>query len=308
MTRRIILGPQRPVTNLGGAAADLPDAPVAVVSAAWKEAEGYIEDLAELLPQKLVDLGLNRRAEAAFAADQRLREAHQERQDRLKDLQRLYRLRMRQLMIAARQVTRDGGASDLIDQARHEAVAQIQQLDRQHVAQARRIHDQFHEELRGLESAALAEQIHEVETLLESCPSLLLTGGNVAVLANRLRLFNDAPWLQGRPVLAWSAGAMALSDNIVLFNDHTPQGRREPEVLMAGAGVLPDLVFFPGASRRLKLNNRRQMDLLASRFAPARCVTLDSGSRLAFDGASLVAASGAMLIERGGELRPLEIS
>ncbi|MEM7705766.1 MAG: hypothetical protein AAF358_09460 [Pseudomonadota bacterium] len=305
MARRIILGPQRPVTNLGTAAGNLPEAPVAVVSAAWKEAEGYIDDLAELVPRELVDLHLNRRAEAAFAADHRLRAAHQERQERLKDLQRLYQLRMRQLMTAARQVMRDGGAPDLIERARSQAVAQIQELDRQHVAQARRIHQEFVAELTDIESAALAEQVAEVERQLSRCEALLITGGNVAVLANRLRLFGDAPWLHDRPVLAWSAGAMALTDSIVLFNDHTPQGRREPEVLMAGASVLPGLVFFPGASRRLKLDDQRQLALLARRFAPARCVTLDSGASLVFDDTHLTAASGARLIGPDGDLTPL---
>ena len=68
MPERILLGPQRPHTNLPEAFRDrgLPGGPVAVISAGWQEAEGDIDDVRALVPRELIDLELYRRAEELF--------------------------------------------------------------------------------------------------------------------------------------------------------------------------------------------------------------------------------------------------
>src|SRR5690606_41913723 len=65
---------------------------------------------------------------------------------------------------------------------------------------------------------------------LDNVETVVITGGNVAILINRLRLFGLGNMLKAKNVVAWSAGAMALCDRIVLFHDNPPQGRRNPEV------------------------------------------------------------------------------
>ena len=111
---RLLLGPQRPVTNLGDAvkAAGIPEGPVAVISAGWQEAEGDIDDVQQLIPRPLVDLRLYHRAEEIFATQRQLHELYRSRQDQLKELQRLYRLRLRQLMIAARHTLKADARSE----------------------------------------------------------------------------------------------------------------------------------------------------------------------------------------------------
>ncbi len=68
---------------------------------------------------------------------------------------------------------------------------------------------------------------------------MLIAGGHVAVLLNRMRLFRLGEELAKKPLIAWSAGAMALSERIVLFHHHAPQGRRDAELLDAGLGIVP---------------------------------------------------------------------
>jgi len=101
----------------------------------------------------------------------------------------------------------------------------------------------------------------------------------VGVLAEVLHLFNiaAAPLSQ---VIAWSAGAMALADRIVLFHDRSPQGPGHPEVYGAGLSLLREVVLLPHARARLLLDDAPRMAVFARRFAPARCILLETGARL----------------------------
>ena len=59
-----------------------------------------------------------------------------------------------------------------------------------------------------------------------------------------LHLFHVAPHLPPR-VVAWSAGAMALTERVVLFHDFVPHGVAQTEVYGAGIGVVPGVVAAP---------------------------------------------------------------
>ena len=80
-------------------------------------------------------------------------------------------------------------------------------------------------------------------------------------------------------MIAWSAGAMALTDRIVLFHDRSPQGPGHPEVYGSGLSVLRDVVLLPHARARLLLDDTPRMAVFARRFAPARCVLLEPPER-----------------------------
>ena len=116
---------------------------------------------------------------------------------------------------------------------------------------------------------------------------MVIAGGHVGVLADVLHLFNVAAVFVGsRPVIAWSAGAMALTDRIVLFGDRSPQGPGHPEVYGSGLSVLRDVVLLPHARARMLLDDTPRMAVFARRFGPARCVLLDPGTRIELDGAA----------------------
>jgi peptidase E len=61
-------------------------------------------------------------------------------------------------------------------------------------------------------------------SLLAASHAVLIAGGHIAVLLNRLRLFDLSAVLRERPVFGWSAGAMVLTSRIVLFHDSPPRG------------------------------------------------------------------------------------
>ena len=302
MPVRILLGPQRPLTNLPDAfrAGDLPAGPVAVISAGWQEAEADIDDVRALVPHSLIDLELYQRAERVFAGDPSLYAAYRRRQDRLVELQRLYRLRLRQAMLAARQVRRAEAAADLVAGEERHAVSQLRALDRHHLKRTRAIHGEF--EVARNASALVAEEAASIEGRIRDCATVLITGGHLPVLLNRLQLFGLQRLLAPRHVVAWSAGAMALSERVVLFHDRTPQGRRDPELLGDGLGLLRGYVLLPDARHRLLHSDAVRTGVFNRRFAPARCVTPDRGALLRLSDAAVQSADNVGYLSAAGEI------
>ena len=303
MPRRLLLGPQRPILNLKDAVqkADVPDGPIAVISAGWQEAEGDIDDVREVVGRELVDLGLYHRAETLFENDALLRAAYRARQDRLVELQRLNRLRLKQLMIAAREALRAEGDESLISAERRHAVSQLRALDRHHYQRICQIHSTFDREFSVDAYAPLAEAVDPVRSILIDCPTVLITGGNIAVLANRMRLFDAGPMLEDKHLIAWSAGAMVLTERIVLYHDRTPLVRRDAELFGPGLNLLPGFVFLPDAKRRLRKSDEVRMALFSRRFSPDACVTLDSGTALLFENDRVVSVDSAKRLTRTGK-------
>ncbi len=117
------------------------------------------------------------------------------------------------------------------------------------------------------------------------------------MLLNRLRLFGLERLLRTRPVVAWSAGAMAIAERVVLFHDHPPQGAGNAELFEAGLGLVRGAVFLPHAASRLALDDPTRVALLARRLARPRACTLDDGD----------AAALAPRPARGSALRSLRL-
>jgi hypothetical protein len=108
--------------------------------------------------------------------------------------------------------------------------------------------------------------------------------------------------LADRHIVAWSAGAMALTGRIVLFHDRSPEGRRDAEVLGTGCGILPGYVMLPDAKRRLRTGDRLRVGLMSRRFAPDVCVALDNGTEMVIDESATQRAEGARQLRRDGRL------
>lgn len=305
---RVLLGPQRPVVNLRDAvdAAGIGEGPIAVISAGWQEAEGDIADVRDAVGLPLEDLGLYQRAEALLANEAAMAEAYRLRQNRLIEQQRLYRLRLKPLAQAARAVWRSEGEPDLLRAEKRHAIAQLRALDRHHLQRTELVHREFDTRYSGDTNARLAKHIAEIGEILTHCRAVLVTGGNVTVLLNRMRLFNVGRLIAALPAIGWSAGAMVLAERIVLFHDKTPQGRREPEVLGAGLGLVGGCVVLPDAERRLRRGDRPRTATFSRRFAPDTCYTLDSGSMLRLDSGIVVTARSVRRLKNDGRFSPVQ--
>lgn len=307
---RLLLGPQRPTRNLEEviAAAEFPDGPLAVISAGWQEAEGDFGDVGEVAGHPLSDLGLYARAEAVFAADAALATAYRERQDRLQEQQRLYRRRLKQLAVAARQTLRDTGDAEIVAAEQRHAIAQLRALDRHHLHRTELLLKAFETAYAPAQHSGLAGHAAEIRAGIEQAAGVLITGGNVVVLLNRMRLFGLAEMLRSVHVIGWSAGAMVLTGRVVLFHDKTPEGRRDAEVLCAGTGLVKGLVVLPDAKQRLRRRDRLRMTLMSRRFGPDTCAVLDSGAALELEAGRIRGVAGAKRLNRNGRIVGIRVS
>jgi peptidase E len=306
MTQRILLGPQSPKPGLRQAAAAIgADGPIVVISAGWRDSEGDIEELQEEFDQPLQDLMIYHRAEEIFAREPELRALQRERQDKLQELQELYRLRLGPTITAARKLMRATTQPELLRLEQRAAIAQVRALDRHHLRRIQAIHHEFDLRRAQLQLPAATAGREAVQRQLAGAALVLIAGGHVAVLLNRMRLFRLGELLAEKPLIAWSAGAMALSERIVLFHHNAPQGRRDAELLDAGLGIVRRRILLPHARTRLDWSNRKRMALFSRRFAPAACCTLDEGSLLHFEDERLVSAAKSFTVTRTGQKRVL---
>ncbi|MBL8754250.1 MAG: Type 1 glutamine amidotransferase-like domain-containing protein [Planctomycetes bacterium] len=287
LSTAILLGPQRHVRLVQPALDTLvpgDDRPVALVSAGWEERESEDHEFRDHIGRSVQNLEIWARVERIFERDRELLGAMRQRHDTLRRVQELYRLRLLGAMEATRELLRRPGNDLWLAAERHDALVMLQGIDSQHVARVQQVHDEFEARWRPGERAAVQRERRDLHKKLQESCCLCIAGGHIAVLLHRLRLF-DVLGLHGdRPVVAWSAGAMALCERIVLFHDTPPQGSACAEVMEAGFGVLPDLVALPHAKKRLDATDERNVQLFARRFAPALCVLLDDGARVDWNG------------------------
>ena len=259
------------------------EGPLAIVTAGWEEREAEDEELREHLERSVVTLGLWPRAEEVFRRDPEVRSLLYERYDRLRELQGLYRLRLRALLGTCRALfaRTDPAAPDaLVGPELDGAIAELRRLDAHHLERTAALDEEVFARLDAPGRPSLARDRDEVARAVGSSSALLIAGGHVGILLNRLRLFGVVEASGELPIVAWSGGAMALAERVVLFHDSPPQGPGDPEVYGRGMGLVRGLVPLPHARHRLRLGDPARVALFARRFAPDVCVPLDVGDRV----------------------------
>ena len=296
--RVTLLGPQRRPTLDSVVASLRLDGPFATITAGWQEGEQDDGELRKRLGHRDVNLSLYRRwldvleRDPEFAAaDRRLRAVMEEMQD-------IYLLRLDYAMRAVYAVQRRNGDDKIRDGALADAIASVRELDAAHRHRVSEIRLEFYQARQPHNRPVIAEHRDEVSRLLGDAAALVLAGGHVGVLADVLHLFNVAAALRS-PVIAWSAGAMALTDRIVLFNDRAPQGPGHPEVYGSGLSLLRSLVLLPHARAKLLLDDAPRMAIFARRLAPARCILLETGTRIDTDSDGTCPPDARVLAEDG---------
>ena len=299
----IFLGPQFREPNLAFALRQLSLAgPLVSISAGWQEREGEIDELRAHVAAPVTDLAVYARAEEVLGTDAELQSAYRARQSRLREMQDLYRLRLAHAVAAISDLLERDGDPRLVRRARRSALHVLRALDREHLCSIEREHAAFRRKLRVQQRAPVVSHIEALRRLIQGAAAVLIAGGHVAVLANRLRLFDLQRLLAGKTIIAWSAGAMALSERIVLFHDHPPQGAGIAEVFDAGLGLARGVVPLPSAQTRLALHEYDSVAQFVRRFAPARCLTLDEGSFVHWREGRLAGTYASWQLSRSGAL------
>jgi hypothetical protein len=307
MSRIVLLGPQRLSPTVGEEVKRRGiTGPVAMITAGWQERESEDGEFREVLAVPAVNLRLYARWEEIRQEDPEFAELHRGRQDQLRQLSRIYRRRLALLRQQASELLEMDGSPELLDPERADAIEMLKALDAHHLRRVEEINDEFEWAVRPGERPSVARHRAELAEILRGCEAIAMAGGHVAVLLNRLRLFDIEPMLRRLTVFAWSAGAMTLTERIVLFHDSPPQGAGNPEVLELGLGLIPGVVVLPSARHRLHLEHTQRVALMVQRLAPARCVPMDERERLESADGVLSFTDGLRLLRPDGTVGELE--
>jgi hypothetical protein len=296
--RVILLGPQRrPTVDAVVRSLGLSDS-FATVTAGWQEREADDGELVARLGGRAVNLSLYRRWLDVQDSDPEYAAGERAVQEELAELQDIYLVRLDYALQAVYALQSHSGQDWLLSDAVDAAIAAVRELDAAHLRRVNEVRGEFFARLPPHERPSIAGHRAAVAGVLAEAAALVIAGGHVGVLAEVLHLFNvaaalpssggpgapEAPEALGWPVIAWSAGAMGLTDRIVLFHDRAPQGPGHPEVYASGLSVVRDAVLLPHARARLLLDDTVRMAVFARRFAPARCVLLEAGTRVEVGG------------------------
>jgi hypothetical protein len=302
--RVTVLGPQRRPT-VDQVVADIgADAPIATVTAGWLEREPDDVELDRVLGGRSVNLELHRRWLEVLAHDREYATAEIEHRAVLDQLQEFYVVQLDHALRALYEVAGRGGSPRSTTAAIADALAVVRLIDERHRDQVWSAHNDFGAAWRPQERAIIAAHVAIVNQLLADAAALVITGGHVGVLIHVLRLFGVHP-PDSLPLVAWSAGAMALTERVVLFHDRIPHGPPHAEVYDDGLGIIPRAVLLPHARRRLRVDDRLRMSVFARRFEPARCVVLDDGLRLDLEPDGSL-PTGARIVESDGHIATLD--
>jgi len=251
----VLLGPQRDQPTVRAACESTGAAGTwTMITTGCGEREREHEGLVVHVGREAANLRLFARAERVLSKDPELFNAVRARDDVLRELRTLYRLRLDHAMDGARALQTRAEAPELLEDAFRDALEAVAALDRHHLLRVREVRDEFNARWMPAERDGVAKERRAVAREIRRGCGVMIAGGHVAVLLDRMRLLGvGAPLLRERPVVAWSAGAMALTERVVLFHDSPPQGRGNAEVLENGLGLVPGLVALPHARRRLLL-------------------------------------------------------
>jgi len=303
----VLLGAQRFEPTLSEAVSALGvTGRIATITAGWQERELEDEELSEHLGRRTVNLRLHTRGEELFAADAELRAAHRERQEALRHRQDFYRIRLEHQLEADHVIRQRSAPQEILAEQTEASIDSIRELDRWHLAQCAREHEAFEARWRLRERATVARHRQELSRVVADCAAIAVAGGHVVTLINRMNLFGIGEMAAGRIVFAWSAGAMAVSEQVVLFHDDPPQGPGASEVLDTGLGLCPGVVVFPEPEKRLRLDRKDRVARMARRFSPAYCLALPARSRVTWCAGKFEGSHGVQWMRADGEAVPFE--
>jgi len=302
MSTTILLGPQRFTTTVGATVRSLGvTGRIAMVNSGWEERESDDGELAGHLDGRGVNLRLHHRMMDVLTKDQHFAAAAVAFRDRMDELRAFYGIRLQAAIDAVHAVAHRTSIHAVGPIAEESAMEAVREVDRWYAAELDELYGSVRATAPLDESGTIGWHRGEIGALLDECEAVVIAGGNVRTLLRTLRVF-DVTLRPEQSVVAWSAGAMALTDEVVLFHDFTPHGVAAAELHDRGLGRLPGIVALPHAKRRLMLDDHERMSVLARRFAEHRLLLLDDGAVVRFPDGATELPPGARVIDRTGHV------
>ncbi len=296
--RITLLGPQRePVVDEVMRSLGLEGARVATITAGWRDRERDDTVLVDQLGGRCVNLHLWQRMQQIWEEDPELERADRRRRQVLTEMQELYLIGLQKAVEACTRIRGHQPRDARVHRMAVEDVLEIiRELDERHVQRVGEVNEEFFATHEPQHRDPVVRGRHEVGHLVGECEAVVIAGGHVGVLLGTLHMFDLAPVLAtavpdprdprgvharvDRPVLAWGAGAMAITERVVLFYDDSVVAPGVAEVLMDGLGLTRGLVALPSATDRLDIKDPDRMRTLTHRCQPRVALPLDPGDRV----------------------------
>ena len=280
-----------------------PDGPVATVTAGWEDREGDDDELDSVMDGRSRNLRLYTRMLDVIERDRAVSDAALGLRDAVDDLAGAYTLRLHHALDAVYALGRRRGREDVVSAAFTDAVDAVRRLDAWYLDEVRALYGEAYATRAIEDSEIWAAHRDEVAQILSGAAVLAVAGGHVGMLLRSMQFFGVRPPAD-LPVVAWSAGAMAMTRVVVLFNDFAPTAHGA-EVWDRGIARVEHVVAFPHARRRLHLDDRLRMQVLVRRFAGSTCLLLDDGARVAVEPDGSI-PSGARVLRPDGSVGQVE--
>lgn len=298
----ILLGPQRFTVTVTAAVRSLEvDGPIAMINAGWQEREEDDGELAGLLDGRGRNLRLYHRLVDVMTKDTAFATGALAFRERQEELRAFYGLRLQAAVDTVGTVLHRSSPHGLRSAAFESAVEAVSAVDRWYEAQLKELYREMGLQVSVWESPVIGWHRGEISAMLDGCSAVVIAGGHVGVLLEAFRLFSlELP--EELPVVAWSAGAMALTERVVLFHDFAHHQVTAAEYHDRGLARLPGIIALPHARRRLRLDDPERLALLARRFATKQLVLLDDGTILRFPTGTAPAPAGARVITEDGRV------
>ena len=275
-----LLGPQRFLTTAGAVARSLDaDGPVATITAGWEERESDDGELDTVMDGRTQNLRLFGRMMDVLERDPVVAAAALALRDAVDDLAGAYSVRLHHALDAVYAVRRRKGRADVIAAAYSDGVDAVRRLDRWYLDEVRALYTEAYATGAAGGSELWAEHRAQVADVLAGSSVLAVAGGHVGMLLRTMQFFSVRPPAE-LPVVAWSAGAMAMTRTVVLFNDFV-QANGAAEVWDRGLARVENVVALPHARRRIHLDDRVRMQVFVKRFEGYACLLLDDGAKVA---------------------------
>lgn len=279
------------------------DSPIALITAGWEEAERNDADLDRVLGGGTRNLGLFGRRLDILESDPEYAEEMRRVRTLLTQLREVYLVQLRHALLGVEAVRQHAAAARrLSGNQLDEAIETVRGLDERHASRLEAVLGEFYSAYPPHQRPAIVAHREAVAAMVGDCAALVIAGGHVGVLTDCLHVCNVGAVLADRPLVAWSSGAMAIAERVMVVDDHDLGGRPD-EMLGAGIGVVHGVVPLPAAAARLRIDDRNHLALLARRLAPRACVLLDEGDRVAFDDSGIADLTGARVVAPDGMVR-----
>lgn len=302
----LLLGHQQPQSRLREALDHWKiEGPVGLVSAGWEEDEDDDHWVKESTGRTVINAQLFDLAERLFAEDPEVIRLLRQRQDELRRLREVNKIQMYHLLAIARDLlTREFAGEDVLVPTQA-TFQQLQQVDHDYLELVTEVIRKYDKIIDPWQRPSVRQYRLRVLERLHNCQALLIAGGHLGVLLNRLNLCRLLRHAQV-PVIAWSGGAMALGEKAVFFHHFPPHGMGDTELSRSGMRWYRGLLVFPRCRERLNLKSRVEIALLARRFGDDLCLALDQDSWLEWSSERLVRSEHVQCLQvdgRVGEFR-----